>query len=153
MGAVGQDTRGQPVAGGVRALHRTVGIVDRRVQAGDRFDRDAAFVGPPGSDRLWHSARDDHGGVLAGQGVEAGERRAEAGEGDPQGRSRFLGGRARPATSALTEHDCSIVLSTNYAHTQRQENPSARQLRDTELKDLIKEIFDADYRVHGARKI
>ncbi len=48
---------------------------------------------------------------------------------------------------------CSIAPSANYAHTQRQENRSARQLRDTELKDLIKEIFDADYRVHGARKI
>ncbi len=39
--------------------------------------------------------------------------------------------------------------STYYAHKQLQENPSARQLRDTDLKTLIKEIFDADYRDGG----
>ncbi|WP_405911171.1 IS3 family transposase [Streptomyces sp. NBC_00828] len=47
----------------------------------------------------------------------------------------------------------SIAPSTHYAHKQRQESPSARSWRDTELKDLIKEIFDANYRVYGARKI
>ncbi|MFI6448532.1 IS3 family transposase [Kitasatospora sp. NPDC050543] len=88
--------------------------------------------------------------------------------------AKFLRGRARPATPALvafidehrgrfggvepicrvlTEHDCSIAPSTYYAHHKRLVWPAARTVRDEELKDLIKEVHDANYRVYGARKI
>ncbi|MFJ6777113.1 IS3 family transposase [Kitasatospora sp. NPDC091257] len=88
--------------------------------------------------------------------------------------AKFLRGRARPATPALvafidehrgrfggvepicrvlTEHGCSIAPSTYYAHHQRVASPSARTVRDEELKALIKEVYNADYRVYGARKI
>ncbi|MER7001421.1 IS3 family transposase [Streptomyces sp. NPDC000410] len=86
----------------------------------------------------------------------------------------FLRGRARPATHTLvafvdehrdrfggvepicrtlTEHDCKIAPSTYYAHKKRLEAPSARTLRDEELKPLIHEVFTTNYRVYGARKI
>ena len=44
-----------------------------------------------------------------------------------------------------------IAPSTYYAHTRR--SPSARSLRDAELKVHIKRIWDANYQVYGARKI
>ncbi|MFF3000657.1 IS3 family transposase [Streptomyces sp. NPDC057950] len=86
----------------------------------------------------------------------------------------FLRGRARPATHALvtfidehrdrfggvepicrvlTAHDCKIAPSTYYAHHKRQATPAARTLRDAELKTLIAQAFEANYRVYGARKI
>ncbi|WNZ10293.1 IS3 family transposase [Streptomyces sp. 11x1] len=86
----------------------------------------------------------------------------------------FLRGRARPATHTLvafidehkgrfggvepicrvlTDHDCKIAPSTYYAHRKRQDAPAARTVRDTELKPLIKEAYDTNYRVYGARKI
>ncbi|MFJ3931572.1 IS3 family transposase [Streptomyces sp. NPDC090029] len=88
--------------------------------------------------------------------------------------AKFLRGRARPATHALvtfidehrdrfggvepicrtlTEHDCKIAPSTYYAHHKRLAAPSARSVRDTELKALIHEAFTTNYRVYGARKI
>lgn len=86
----------------------------------------------------------------------------------------FLRGRPRPATSALvafidehrdrfggvepicrvlTQQDCSIAPSTYYAHKQRQAAPSARQVRDVELRSLITDVYDANYLVYGARKV
>ncbi|MGI5254434.1 IS3 family transposase [Actinacidiphila glaucinigra] len=86
----------------------------------------------------------------------------------------FLRGRARPATHTLvafidehrdrfggvepicrvlTEHDCKIAPSTYYAHHKRRTMPSARTVRDAELKEQISEVFEANYRVYGARKI
>ena len=50
-------------------------------------------------------------------------------------------------------HDCSIAPSTYCAHKQRQASPSARQLRDLKLKALVNEVYNANYRVYGARKI
>ncbi|WP_189939334.1 IS3 family transposase [Streptomyces sulfonofaciens] len=88
--------------------------------------------------------------------------------------AKFLRGRARPATHALvafidehrdrfggvepicrtlTEHDCKIAPSTYYAHKKRLGNPSARSVRDEELKERIKEVYTSNYRVYGARKI
>ncbi|MGW2353519.1 IS3 family transposase [Actinacidiphila glaucinigra] len=88
--------------------------------------------------------------------------------------AKFLRGRARPATSALvafidehrdrfggvepicrtlTEHDCQIAPSTYYAHKKRLASPSARTVRDTELKARIHEVYASNYRVYGARKI
>ncbi|MCX4745402.1 IS3 family transposase [Kitasatospora sp. NBC_01287] len=86
----------------------------------------------------------------------------------------FLRGRARPATPSLvafvdehrdrfggvepiclvlTEHGCSIAPSTYYAHKKRVASPSARTVRDKELKELIQEVYHANYRVYGARKV
>ncbi|MET8566282.1 IS3 family transposase [Streptomyces flaveolus] len=86
----------------------------------------------------------------------------------------FLRGRARPATHTLvafidehkgrfggvepicrvlTAHDCKIAPSTYYAHRKRRTAPSARTVRDGELKELIQHVYDANYRVYGARKV
>ncbi|MFE9613494.1 IS3 family transposase [Streptomyces sp. NPDC006012] len=88
--------------------------------------------------------------------------------------AKFLRGRARPATHALvtfidehrdrfggvepicrtlTEHDCRIAPSTYYAQKNRLETPSARSVRDEELKERIQEVYTSNYRVYGARKI
>lgn len=53
----------------------------------------------------------------------------------------------------LTEHDCKIAPSTYYAHRKRLRAPSARTVRDAELKPLIRQIFETNYRVYGARKV
>lgn len=53
----------------------------------------------------------------------------------------------------LTEHECSIAPSTYYARKQREQSPSARAVRDTELKELIRKTHKDNYRVYGARKI
>ncbi|WP_331767886.1 IS3 family transposase [Embleya sp. NBC_00896] len=84
----------------------------------------------------------------------------------------FLRGRARPAThtlvafidehrdrfggvepicTVLTTHDCGIHPSTYYAFKKRA--PSARSVRDAELTALIEEIWEANYRVYGVRKV
>ncbi|MFH9821603.1 IS3 family transposase [Streptomyces sp. NPDC017230] len=86
----------------------------------------------------------------------------------------FLRGRARPATHTLvafidehkgrfggvepicrvlTMHDCKIAPATYYAHHKRRTAPSARTVRDGELKELIQHVYDSNYRVCGARKI
>ncbi|MFK0192814.1 IS3 family transposase [Kitasatospora sp. NPDC090308] len=88
--------------------------------------------------------------------------------------AKFLRGRSRPATPALVafidehrdrfggvepicrvliEHSCKIAPSTYYAHHKRWQAPSTRTVRDTELKIMIQEAYDANYRVYGARKI
>jgi len=120
--------------------------------------RDAAQVGAAGPYRRRDPPGRDDGGIRTGQGDEEGDRRAEAGERDPQGRGVFLRGRARPATHTLvafidehkdrfggvepicrvlTDHDCKIAPSTYYAHHKRQAAPAARTVRDAELKTLI----------------
>ncbi|MBK3593754.1 IS3 family transposase [Streptomyces sp. NPDC017861] len=53
----------------------------------------------------------------------------------------------------LTEHDCKIAPSTCYAYRKRLQAPSARTVRDAELKPLIQQICEANYRVYGARKV
>ncbi|MFD7284242.1 IS3 family transposase [Streptomyces sp. NPDC059862] len=88
--------------------------------------------------------------------------------------AKFLRGRARPATHTLvafidehrdrfggvepicrvlTQHGCKIALSTYYACKKRLTSPSPRSVRDEELKTLIKEVHETNYRVYGARKI
>ncbi|WP_392870389.1 IS3 family transposase [Streptomyces sp. LN499] len=64
-------------------------------------------------------------------------------------RNRFGG--VEPICAVLTEHGISISPSTYYAAKVRP--PSARSARDAELKVLIREVFDANYQVYGARKI
>ncbi|MGW2085167.1 IS3 family transposase [Streptomyces sp. NPDC001880] len=53
----------------------------------------------------------------------------------------------------LTEHDCKISPSTYYVAKKRAAEPSARQVRDASLKELIREVHAANFRVYGARKI
>ncbi|MFI2511460.1 IS3 family transposase [Streptomyces sp. NPDC018972] len=53
----------------------------------------------------------------------------------------------------LSAHDCKIAPATYYAHHRRQVTPSARTVRDAEPKEHISEVFEANYRVYGARKI
>lgn len=134
--------------------------------------RDAAQLGPAGPARLRAAARDDDGGVHADPGDEERDRRAEAGERDPQGRGELLRGRARPATPALvafidehrgrfggvepicrvlSEHGCGIAPSICY--TFNNLSASARSLRDTELRELIGKTYEDNFRVCGARKI
>ncbi|MEF9908540.1 IS3 family transposase [Streptomyces sp. P9-A2] len=66
-------------------------------------------------------------------------------------RDRFGG--VEPICRTLTEHDCKIALSTYYAHKKRLKTPSARSVRDEELKERIQEVYASNYRVYGARKI
>ncbi|MFF1401231.1 IS3 family transposase [Streptomyces sp. NPDC058287] len=66
-------------------------------------------------------------------------------------KGRFGG--VEPICRVLTDHDCKIAPSTYYAHHKRQAAPAIRTVRDAELKALIKEAYDANYRVYGARKI
>lgn len=56
-----------------------------------------------------------------------------------------------PICRVLTEHGCPIAPSTYYAAQQR--TPSARAVRDGELKELIMEIYNDSKRVYGIRKI
>nr|WP_256252169.1 IS3 family transposase [Streptomyces sp. yr375] len=131
-------------------------------------------MGPPGPDRQRSPAGNDDRGVRAGQGDEEGNRRTQAGERDLEGGGEFLRGRARPATHALvafidehrdrfggvepicrvlTQHGCKIAPSTYYACKKRQSAPSPRSVRDEGLKEQIKEVYEANYRVYGARKV
>ncbi|WP_461025381.1 IS3 family transposase, partial [Streptomyces heilongjiangensis] len=66
-------------------------------------------------------------------------------------RDRFGG--VEPICRTLTGHDCKIAPSTYYAHKKRLAAPSARAVRDAELKELIRQVHTDNYRVYGARKI
>ncbi|MGW2588624.1 IS3 family transposase [Streptomyces virginiae] len=62
-------------------------------------------------------------------------------------------GGVEPICRILTDHGCKIAPSTYYAHHRRRAAPSARTVRDAELKEKIEEVHASDHRVHGARKI
>ena len=53
----------------------------------------------------------------------------------------------------MTQHGCKIAPSTYYACKKRQAIPSPRAVRDEELKELIQEVYQSNYRVYGARKV
>ena len=53
----------------------------------------------------------------------------------------------------LAAHGISIAPSTYYAARKRQLAPAPRTVRDEELKEQIKEIYESNYRVYGARKV
>ncbi|MGX4693687.1 IS3 family transposase [Streptomyces sp. JNUCC 63] len=131
-------------------------------------------LGAAGPDRLRDPSGGEYGGISSAEGVEEGESRAAAGERDLEGGGVFPRGRDRPATSTLvafidehqgrfggvdpicrvpTEHDCKIAPSTYYAHRKRLGAPSARTVRDAELKEPIQEVYTTNFRVYGARKI
>ncbi len=145
----------------MRAVARKLGVGTTRT----------AQVGPAGRDRCRHPAGYDDRGVRAGQGHEVGDRRAEAGERNPQGGGEFLRGRApraihtlvafidghryrfggvEPICATLTGHDCKIAPSACYAHHKRQATPSAKTPRDACLKKLISEVLEANYRACSA---
>jgi transposase InsO family protein len=64
-------------------------------------------------------------------------------------RDRFGG--VEPICTTLTRHGCSIDPSTYYHFKKRP--PSARSIRDAELKERIAGIHADNYGVYGARKI
>ncbi|MGW5434948.1 IS3 family transposase, partial [Streptomyces sp. NPDC004059] len=66
-------------------------------------------------------------------------------------RDRFGG--VEPICRTLTAHNCKIAPSTYYAHKKRLQTPSARSVRDEELKERIQDVYTSNYRVYGARKI
>ncbi|MFE2038226.1 IS3 family transposase [Streptomyces scopuliridis] len=66
-------------------------------------------------------------------------------------RDRFGG--VEPICGTLTGYDCKIAPCTYYAHKKRLESPSARSVRDEELKERIQEVYTSNYRVYGARRI
>ncbi|MGA5276328.1 IS3 family transposase [Streptomyces cellulosae] len=66
-------------------------------------------------------------------------------------RDRFGG--VEPICRVLSAHDCKIAPATYYAHHKRRVTPSARTVRDAELKEHISKVFETNYRVYGARKI
>ena len=64
-------------------------------------------------------------------------------------RDRFGG--VEPICTTLTAHGCSIDPSTYYKAKKRP--PSARAVRDAQLKELISQVHAENYEVYGARKV
>jgi len=64
-------------------------------------------------------------------------------------RDRFGG--VEPICRVLTAHGCSIDPSTYYRAAKRA--PSARAVRDGELKDLIARVHRENFGVYGVRKV
>ena len=64
-------------------------------------------------------------------------------------RDRFGG--VEPICTTLTGHGCSIDPSTYYRFKKRP--PSAREVRDTQLKALIERVHTENFGVYGARKV
>jgi putative transposase len=58
---------------------------------------------------------------------------------------------AGPICRVLTQHGCPIAPSTYYDATRRA--PSARAVRDEELKAAVSRVHAANYGVYGARKV
>ncbi len=56
-----------------------------------------------------------------------------------------------PIVTVLREAGLTVAPSTYYAAKQRE--PSARSLRDAELRPALRGLWDANYRVYGARKL
>jgi len=56
-----------------------------------------------------------------------------------------------PICAVLSEHGCPIAPSTYYDASGRL--PSARSLRDEQLKAAITAVHEANYGVYGARKV
>ena len=69
---------------------------------------------------------------------------------------RFISGHksrfgVEPICRVLTEHGCPIAPSAYYDAVRR--GPSARQVRDEELKAVIARVHAGNYGVYGARKV
>lgn len=117
------------------------------------------------------SGREARPGKPGDQAAAGRGRRAATGERDPQGGVGLLRGRARPAVEALvafidthrqvfgvepicrvlTGHGLKIATSTHYATKNR--TPSARSVRDAELKTQISRVHTDNFSVYGVRKV
>ena len=64
---------------------------------------------------------------------------------------RELFGGVEPICRVLREAGLQIAPSTYYQAKRRR--PSARAVRDEQLIPLIRNVYDANYQVYGARKI
>ncbi|MFE9174027.1 IS3 family transposase [Streptomyces kebangsaanensis] len=62
-------------------------------------------------------------------------------------------GGVEPICRVLSAHDCKIAPSAYCAHRKRRAVPAACTVRDVGPKTLITEVYEANYRVYGARKI
>jgi putative transposase len=58
-----------------------------------------------------------------------------------------------PICTVLSEHGCPIAPSTYYEARSATRTPSARLVRDEELKDHIVRVHSNNYGVYGARKV
>jgi len=58
-----------------------------------------------------------------------------------------------PICAVLSEHGCPIAPSTHYDARISADRPSARQLRDAELKTEIARVYAENYGVYGAPKV
>jgi putative transposase len=63
-------------------------------------------------------------------------------------KSRFGAG---PICRVLTQHGCTIAPSTYYGAARRA--PSARAVRDEQLKAAISRVHQDNFGVYGARKV
>ena len=117
------------------------------------------------------SLRGDHSGGAADRRVGAGEPRTEARQRDSEAGGEFLRGGARPPTqevvafidanraefgvepiiTVLASAEVKIAPSGYYAARSRP--PSARQVRDAEVTPRLRALWEANYRVYGARKL
>ena len=123
-------------------------------------------MGPPVGDRPRPAPRPDHGRARTAARTREREQRAQAGQRDPQSRRGFFRGGVRPPTQEMTafieEHKekfgvepmcvvLPIAPSTYYAAVSRP--PSARTLRDQELKPEILRVYEENQSVYGPRKV
>lgn len=137
-------------------------------------------VGTPETVRKWPGGHVR--GVGRAEAAEAGERRAQTRERDPQERVGFFRGRTRPATALIVryidehvgqQHEdadgqglrwgvesiCAALtelgckIAPATYYEHRGRQPSAQQVRDEELKPMIEQVHAANYGVYGARKV
>jgi len=123
-------------------------------------------LGPAGRGRRRPASRRDQRGAPAHRGAGTRGPGVAPRQPDPQGGLGFLRAGAPPPPADIVsfidahrdqfgvEPICTVLKiapSTYYARKQRP--PSARTLRDAQLKVEIKRVWDANYQVYGARKL
>src|SRR5512144_373745 len=142
---------------------------DRRAAGHQRGH--AARLGEAGPGRRRGAAGGVHGGDGAGAPAGEGERGAAPGQRDPADGVGFLCGGARPPLTTmidyidryraefgvepicrvLSEAGARIAPSTYYAAKTRP--PSARAVRDEQLKTHIRRVWEENFEVYGADKV
>src|SRR6202161_253334 len=125
-----------------------------------------------GAARQWGARWWSHGCGDKAEGSGTREPRASADQQDPaQGERVFCPGGARPPVQAMiafiddhrqahgVEPICRVLpiaLSTYHAHVAKRVDPSrlsARDRRDAALKEEVRRVFEANFRVYGVRKV